>query len=132
MIEYQVRNDISQLQKIIDDEKKWYQAVDKFLSENSGPNTIYEPTKKVFIPIKTAEKLPLRSELSQDEFKCLTLLEPFEENNWTIQYLSGYYHKKSKTFYVKIIGDSYMVDSLYQNILLQGLREGKYTEYLLK
>ncbi|MDI3539604.1 MAG: hypothetical protein PWQ52_727, partial [Methanolobus sp.] len=66
----------------------------------------------------------------QNEFKCLTLKESLEKDNWILQYLSGHYHKKSQTFYVKMLGDSYTIEAMYRVILLKGLMKGKYIEYL--
>lgn len=75
--------------------------------------------KEIFIPIKSAEKLPLRSELYTREFKCLTYSDLLKKPDWSIQYLSGYYHEKSKRLFVQTIGDSYQIGYLQNSLLLQ-------------
>jgi transcription elongation factor Elf1 len=73
--------------------------------------------KDIFIPIRSAEKLPMRSELYTKEFKCLTCSRVLTEDDWNIRFLSGHYHDKSKRLFVQTLGDSYEMNSL-QNYLL--------------
>jgi hypothetical protein len=71
--------------------------------------------KDIFIPIKSAEKLPIRSELYTKEFKCLTHSRINAKDDWNIQYLSGSYHDKTKRLFVETLGDSYEMNTLQFN-----------------
>lgn len=69
--------------------------------------------RNIFIPISSAEKLPIRSELYTKEFKCLTHSNVHPNNDWTVQYLSGFYHDKTKRLFVQTLGDSYQMNTLH-------------------
>jgi hypothetical protein len=75
--------------------------------------------KDLLIPIKSAEKLPLRSELHTKELQCLTYNDYLAKSDWNIRYLSGHYHEKSRRLFVQTIGDSYQMSFLQNRLMLQ-------------
>jgi hypothetical protein len=126
-----VLKDNEKLKQIITEHNQWSCTITKLVPKLIESDTIHDSLKSVFVPIKNAEKLPMRSELSQEEFKCLTLKLPIQKNEWVLQYLPGKYHKKSQSFFVETLGDSYALEILYNSLFLEGLLKGKHIEYLI-